>query len=57
MQQTNGSLKLRIWLSMILLGSISAMGQNDIAHQIKWFATELHADAANVLFPVDEFSV
>ena len=57
MQQTNGSLKLTIWLSMILLGSISAMGQNDIPHQIKWFATELHADAANVLFPVPEFSV
>ena len=57
MQQTNSSLKLTIWLSMILLGSISAMGQDDIPHQIKWFATEIHADAANVLFPGPEFSV
>ena len=57
MQQTNSSLKLTIWLSMILLGSISAVGQDDIPHQIKWFATEIHADAANVLFPGPEFSV
>ena len=33
------------------------MGQDNQPHQIKWFATEIDADPANVEFPAPEFTV
>ena len=50
-------LSLKIHLLILLLTCVFSIGQDNQPHQIKWFATEIDADPANVEFPAPEFTV